>query len=106
MYCATKAYVLSFSEALHSEVRGTGVTVTCLCPGATTTEFAEVANFRNVTLFRNAMSAAAVARQGYAATLAGRRLVITGFENRARALGVRFVPRGLVVALARKLMLG
>lgn len=106
VYCATKAYVLSFSEGLYAETRGTGVTVTCLCPGATSTEFAEIANFRNSALFRNAMSAAEVARQGYAATLAGKRLVITGLENKARAIGVRFVPRGLVVDLARRLLLG
>ena len=106
VYCATKAYVLSFSEGLYAETRGTGVTVTCLCPGATSTEFAEVANFRNAIIFRNAMSAAEVARQGYEATLAGKRLVITGLENKARAVGVRFVPRGLVVDLARRLLLG
>ncbi len=106
VYCATKAYVLSFSEALHAELTGTGVTVTCLCPGATTTEFAEVANFKNPALFRGAMSAAEVARQGYAATLAGQRLVITGLENKARAVSVRFAPRGMVLWIARKLLLG
>jgi len=52
------------------------------------------------------MSAAEVARQGYAATLAGQRLVITGIENKARAVGVRFAPRGMVLSIARKLLLG
>ena len=106
VYCATKAYVLSFSEALHAELAGTGVTVTCLCPGATATEFAEVADFNSPGLFRGAMSAAEVARQGYAATLQGKRLIVTGAENKARAFGVRFAPRGLVLSVARRLLLG
>ena len=106
VYCATKAYVLSFSEALHAELAGTGVTVTCLCPGATETEFADVADMRGASVLRNPMTAAEVARQGYAATLAGRRLVITGAQNKARALGVRFAPRALVLAVGRKLLLG
>ncbi len=106
VYSATKAYVLSFSEALHAELQGTGVTVTCLCPGATDTEFAEVAGFKNPRFMRGAMSAAEVARQAFAATNAGQRLIVTGAENKARAFGVRFAPRGLVLAIARKMLLG
>ncbi len=104
VYCATKAYVLSLSEALHAELAGTGVTVTCLCPGATRTEFADVAGLDASKLFKLAMSAEAVARQGVEATLAGRRLVVPGIGNRIGTVGVRFIPRGLVLSIASRIM--
>jgi short-subunit dehydrogenase len=104
VYCACKAYVLSFSEALHAELEGTGVTVTTLCPGATATEFAEVANLSGSRLFRKAMRAADVATEGYAATMAGRRLVVTGGMNRFGTAAVRFAPRGLVLRIARQVL--
>ncbi|MCW3473472.1 SDR family NAD(P)-dependent oxidoreductase [Limobrevibacterium gyesilva] len=106
VYGATKAFVLSLSEALHAELEGTGVTVTCLCPGATESEFAATAGMGDSRLFRHAMSAAEVARQGFAATMAGRRLVVTGTLNQMSAMGVRFAPRGLALNIARKLLLG
>lgn len=105
VYCATKAYVLSLSEALSAELQGSGVTVTCLCPGATSTEFAAVAGMRGSRLFRAAMSAETVARMGYAATMAGQRLVIPGWANRLGTIGVRLTPRGVVLAFARRLLL-
>src|SRR5262249_54442737 len=74
VYYATKAYVLSFGRAIGHELRGTGVTITTLCPGPTTSEFAEVANMQGVALFEGpvpVMTAAEVARQGYAALKAG-----------------------------------
>jgi len=106
VYAASKAYVLSFSDALAAELRGSGVTVTCLCPGSTDTEFAEIAQMRGKLAMRMAMSSDAVARIGAAATLAGTRLVVTGLGNRINSVLVRLVPRGWLLAGVRKLFLG
>ncbi len=105
VYYATKAYVLSFSEALATELRGTGVTVTTLCPGATETGFAERAKIKSSTLFQSSrvMSAEAVARIGYVGLMAGKTLVIPGFLNKALAFSVRFAPRALVTQITRQL---
>lgn len=108
VYCATKAYVLSFSLALGDELRGSGVTVTALCPGATATGFMRVAGMENIALFTmpgmTVMTSAAVARQGYAALKAGRRVIVTGFNNRVSALMGRLLPYGLVLPVARRLL--
>jgi hypothetical protein len=90
VYYATKSYVLSFGRAIGRELRDTGVTITTLCPGATTSEFAQVANMRGSALFEGpvpVMTAAEVARQGYAALKAGRPQIITGPVNRFHADG-------------------
>ncbi len=108
VYCASKAYVLSFSLALGDELRGSGVTVTALCPGATATDFMRVAGAEDLALFNMpgmaAMSPAVVARQGYGALKAGRRVVITGFNNRVGALMGRLLPYGLVLPVSRRLL--
>jgi short-subunit dehydrogenase len=93
---------LALSEALHTELRGTGVTVTCLCPGSTESEFAAVAGMGGRGTMPFTMTSAEVARQGYAATMAGRRLVVTGGINKFISLLVRLVPRGLVLDIAHK----
>ena len=94
VYYATKAYVLSFTEALAEEVMGTGVRVTCLAPGPTATEFAAAANVENKLLFRlGTVDARTVARAGYRGFRRGRLLVIPGPSNKLGALAVRFVPR-------------
>ncbi|HEY3445928.1 MAG TPA: SDR family oxidoreductase [Myxococcales bacterium] len=105
VYAATKAYVLSFSEALSAEVAGTGVTVTALCPGPTVTGFAAAADPTESALFKKmpTMRSEEVARQGYRALLAGRRLIVPGLFNKLGAFGVRFTPRGWVLKLARSL---
>jgi short-subunit dehydrogenase len=104
VYYATKAYVLHFSEALANEVRGTGVTVTCLCPGPTATEFQERARMTGVRLARyGAMDASTVAEDGYRALISGKPVAISGFRNWLVAQSVRFAPRRLVAAVARKL---
>jgi short-subunit dehydrogenase len=103
VYFATKAYVLHFSEALANELNGSGVTVTCLCPGATATEFHKRANATRMNLLKfGAMDAHTVAEDGYCALMAGKPVVISGFKNWLLAQSVRFSPRRLVTAIARK----
>jgi len=107
MYYASKAFVLSFSEALSNEVQGTGVSVTALCPGPTRTEFAVAAGITDSGLFRGpAMEAAEVARQGYDAMMAGKASVIAGARNRWMMRGARLVPRDWIAGRTRRLNLG
>jgi short-subunit dehydrogenase len=102
VYFATKAYVLHFSEALANELQGSGVTVTCLCPGATVTEFHKRAKATGQRLLKlGAMDARTVAEDGYRAMMAGKPVVISGFKNWLVAQSVRFSPRRLVTAIAR-----
>jgi uncharacterized protein len=103
VYFATKAYVLHFSEALGNELKGTGVTVTCLCPGATATEFHKRANATGMRLLGfGSMDARTVAEDGYRALVARKPVIISGFKNWLLAQSVRFSPRGLVTVIARK----
>lgn len=103
VYFATKSYVLLFSEAIANELSGTGVTVTCLCPGATTTEFHKRANATGMRLLKfGSMDARTVAEDGYRALMAGKPVVISGFKNWLLAQSVRFSPRRVVTAIARK----
>ncbi|HEY7112756.1 MAG TPA: SDR family oxidoreductase [Thermoanaerobaculia bacterium] len=103
VYYASKAYVLSFSEALASEVAGSGVTVTALCPGPTRTEFGKAAGMLETRLFRSPLvkDARWVAEAGYRGMKRGRRVVIPGIGNRILAEAVRFAPRRLVTAISR-----
>jgi short-subunit dehydrogenase len=103
VYYASKAYVLSLSEALANEVSGSGVTVTCLCPGPTNTNFAKRAGNDGSRLFKKigGMSAETVARDGYRGLLAGRTVVISGMQNWLAAESVRFAPRKMVTAISR-----
>jgi short-subunit dehydrogenase len=97
VYYATKAYVLSFSEALFEEVRASGLTVTCLAPGPTHTGFADAANVRQTRMFKmGAMSAADVATAGYRGFRKGRALVVPGLRNQLGTFVVRFAPRAMV----------
>jgi uncharacterized protein len=104
VYYATKAYVLSFSEAIASEVSGSGVTVTCLCPGPTNTEFQVRAGVEKSRLFTtSAMASMPVSKIGYDAMMNGKRAVVAGFRNKIMALSTRFVPRRVAAAITRKL---
>jgi short-subunit dehydrogenase len=104
VYFATKAYVLHFSEALANELKGTGVTVTCLCPGPTATEFHKRAKATGQRLLKfGAMDARTVAEDGYRAMMAGKPVVISGFKNWLMAQSVRFSPRRMVTAMVRKM---
>jgi short-subunit dehydrogenase len=104
VYYATKAYVLSFSEALANETSGTGVTVTALCPGTTETEFQKAAGMEKTAIFRGplVMSAADVARAGYAGMKRGDRIVIPGAANRVLVQALRLTPRRLATAAVRR----
>ena len=103
-YYASKAFVLSFSEALAAEAQGSGVTVTALCPGPTDTGFFKRADIKSTPLFKaNMMSSAAVARIGYRGMLKGKPVVITGWKNKLLAFSMRLVPRRLVTAIAEKI---
>jgi uncharacterized protein len=104
VYYATKAYVIMFSEAIANELKGSGVTVTCLCPGATATRFADRANMEQSRLFKmGAMNSQNVAKAGYNGMMAGKTMVVPGFVNKALAMSVRFSPRKLVTAISRSL---
>ncbi len=106
VYYATKAYVISFSEALSDELKGSGVTVTCFCPGATDTGFQGRAGTENTKLFRTMrpMDVQTVARDGYRAVRSGKTLAISGFKNWLLAESVRFGPRKLVTSVSRKVL--
>jgi len=103
VYYATKAYVISFSEAIANEVRNSGVTVTCFCPGATHTGFAKRAGNDKSRLFKQlgAMNVEKVALDGYRAVMEGRGLAISGAQNWLVAQSTRFAPRRLVTAISR-----
>jgi short-subunit dehydrogenase len=105
IYYASKAYVLSFSEAIDNEVRDKGVTVTTLCPGPTETGFLEAAALQESKLFKGKKIASAkeVAEYGYKAMMEGKTVAIHGFMNRIMANMVRFIPRALVVKAVRSI---
>ena len=104
VYYATKAYVIMFSEAIANELKGSGVSVTCLCPGATATKFAGRAKMEESRLFKlGAMKSKDVAHAGYKGMMAGKGMVIPGFLNKTVAMSVRFSPRKMVTAISRSL---
>jgi short-subunit dehydrogenase len=103
VYYASKAYVLSLSEALANEVAGTGVTVTVLCPGPTKTDFFSRAQMAESKLARSRaiMTSAEVAQRGFEGLMRGKTVVIPGLNNRLLANAVRFLPRKTVTRLVR-----
>lgn len=105
VYCASKAYVLSFSEALANELAGSGVSVTALCPGETQSGFQDRAAMHESRILRGKlMTAREVAEQGYRGLVRGKTIVIPGLKNRLLAQSVRFVPRKMVTWIARKIL--
>lgn len=103
-YGATKAFVLSFSEALWQELRGTGVHVTCLCPGRTATEFFDDAGMEEIAFTKVPPDdPAEVARAGWGGLLDGKRVVVPGVPNKANALFAPRMPKRLVLAVTGKL---
>lgn len=103
VYYATKAYVISFSEALAEELRDSGITVTTFCPGPTATNFANEAGLKSSRLFSigAVASAESVAEFAYSAMMDGKRIAIPGLKNKLIAQGNRIAPRSLVTKLAR-----
>ncbi|WP_199699346.1 SDR family NAD(P)-dependent oxidoreductase [Oleomonas cavernae] len=108
VYCATKAYVLSLSEGVGEELRGTGVSVTALCPGPTRTNFMEVANVADNALFQKGyvpvMTSASVATIGYDAMKRGQMIAIAGFANKVGAFSNRLMPRVVIRRLTKRLL--
>jgi hypothetical protein len=101
VYFATKAFVLSLSEALHEELKPHGIRVTCLCPGPTRTEFGEVAGFGGNGLFdRVAMTSEGVVTTGLKGLERNRAVVVAGLLNRIGAASTRFAPRFVVRKIA------
>jgi short-subunit dehydrogenase len=103
VYYATKAYVLSLSEALASELEGSGVSVTALCPGPTRTGFQARAQMESSRLVKGKiMDSATVAKIGYRALMAGKPLVIPGFGNQVQAMAPRLIPRSAMPAIVKR----
>ena len=101
VYFATKAFVLSLSEALHEELKPHGIRVTCLCPGPTRTEFGEVAGFGGNGLFdRVAMEARQVVEAGLKGIDRNQAVVVAGVVNKIGAASTRFAPRSVVRKIA------
>ncbi len=106
VYHATKAYALHLSEAVNEELRGSNVTVTALCPGATATAFFDAADMEGVRLLklRKPMTARAVAEAGWQAMLGGKAVIVTGLLNKVFAVLPRVTPRRITTFVAGKIM--
>jgi short-subunit dehydrogenase len=105
VYQASKAYMLSFSEALQEELRRTGVTVTALCPGATETGFARRANMSETRLFNGlTMAPESVAKIGFKATMKGKRCKTAGFFNKLLVFIIPFSPKVILLRVTRYLL--
>jgi len=103
VYYATKAFVLHFSEAIASELHNTGVTVSCLCPGPTKTEFGEVSGMSTTKVFKFAVPVEPVVRTGIKGMKKKKKIIIPGFGNRAGIFFMRFTPRIIVRYMVGKL---
>ena len=106
VYCATKAYVLSFSEAVDNEVRDKGISITALCPGATESGFQTAASMEDSNLVKGKKlpTSKDVAEYGYAAMLKGKAVAIHGTMNYIMANSVRFIPRAMVLKVSRRFL--
>ena len=103
VYYATKAYVLSFSQALSQEWQGSGVTVTALCPGPTKTGFARASNATNAGIFRGKLpTAEEVAYFGYRSMMRGKRVAVHGWRNKLAMQLTRFLPRRWQAAIVAR----
>lgn len=105
VYFATKAFVLSFSEAISSELKGSGITVTALCPGLTDTGFIKTANMEGsrVVKIQKMPTSAEVARYGYEAMMKGKVVAVHGWLNKLMAASVQLAPRALVRSAVRRI---
>lgn len=105
VYYATKAFVLSFSEAIHNEVSEYGITVTALCPGPTQSGFQESASLQDSKLFsgKNVPAAREVALFGYRSMMKGRMVAIHGIKNKILSQSIRLAPRAIVPKITRRI---
>ena len=103
IYCAAKSFVLSFTEALAEEVKGTGVHITALCPGGTNTPFHKDRSTKR-SIFLSMMEPAKVAEMSYMAFMKGKRLVVPGFGNKLQIFFTRIVPRRIIVRTSGKIL--
>lgn len=105
IYFATKAYVLSFSEAIANELQQTGVQVTALCPGPTNSGFVAAAALEDSKMFQgeNLATTSEVAEYGYRAMMAGKRVAVHGFFNKLTVVSARLAPRRWVAAMVRRM---
>lgn len=105
VYFATKAFVLSFTEALHQELKGTGIKVSALCPGPTATEFGEVAGVTGTSFSKYSVDAAGVVKAALKGLDANKAIVIPGLMNKTTAQSNRLFPRALVRRVVASLKL-
>jgi len=105
VYFATKAYVLSLTEALHQELKGTGVRVSALCPGPTATEFGEVAGMKSARFSRFAADATSVVEAGLRGLESNRAVVVPGLSNKLTAQSGRILPRAAMRRIVASLKL-
>lgn len=106
IYCATKAYVLSFTEAVSNEVSDKGISIIALCPGATETGFQAAGKLDESKLFKNKKlpTAKDVAEYGYNAMIKGKTVAIHGVMNYIMANAIRFIPRAIVLKVSRSML--
>ena len=101
-YCGSKAYVLNFADGISNDLKGTGITITTLCPGATRTEFSTKAGMDDTLVFKfMVMKASEVAKIGYKAMQKGKLSVVAGLYNKIMVFSIRFLPRSLVVWMGK-----
>ncbi|MEH2395264.1 MAG: SDR family oxidoreductase [Nostoc sp.] len=105
VYFATKAYVLSFSEAIANELEGTGVSVTVLCPGPPASEFKQIAGMEDskIAHIKRMMETETVAKIGYRGLMTNKTVVVPGMRNKILTESVRFTPRNLVTKVVRSM---
>jgi hypothetical protein len=106
VYFATKAFVLSFSEAVAEEVRGKGITVTALCPGPTESDFHTVAHDGNKTKDRKMPTSREVAAYGYSAMMKGKVVAVPGLDNKVLVGLIWFLPKRIIVRIVRRIQEG
>lgn len=105
VYAATKAYILSFSKAIHAECKSSNVAITTLCPGPTRTAFATKANMENTRLFNHfVMTPEKVAQIGYTALMKGKVIAIPGLYNKLTVLSSKILPSCLINSCTRLLL--
>jgi len=105
VYAATKTYILSLSRGVNAELKGTGVSVTTLCPGATETEFAPKAGMEATFLFRHmVLKPEKAADVGYRALMKGKAFVVAGWYNKVLVQSSRFIPSAFSVFMTKKML--